>query len=110
PDLATAQQYVASGNFGWNSGMFVFPAKMFLQAMQWWLPENHKGLMEIAGDWNDSAKRQTTLERIYPTLKKISVDYAIMEPASKDSRISICIVPMNVQWMDVGSWATYGET
>jgi mannose-1-phosphate guanylyltransferase len=111
PDLATAQQYIASGAFGWNSGMFVFSAAMFLQAIRWWLPENHAGLMEIARDWNaGAAKRHATLGRVYPTLKKISVDYGVMEPASRDSRISICTVPMNVQWMDVGSWTSYGDT
>lgn len=112
PDAATAQQYLDSGDFGWNSGMFVFPAARFLDAMQWWLPENHAGLMEISRDWMDHAKRLATLARVYPNLKKISVDYGVMEPASKDPqhRISICTVPMNVQWMDVGSWTTYGET
>jgi len=113
PDAATAQQYVSSGNFGWNSGMFVFPAATFMRAMQWWLPENHAGLMEIASSWSaGGATRQAALERIYPNLKKISVDYGIMEPASNDPRhrIAICSVPMNVQWMDVGSWTSYGET
>lgn len=111
PDAAVAQQYVASGNFGWNSGMFVFPAASFMHAMQWWLPENYSGLMEIAANWL-GAKRQAVLDRVYPTLKKTSVDYGIMEPASKDpqQRITICTVPMNVQWMDVGSWTTYGDT
>ena len=112
PDLATAEKYIASGTFGWNSGMFVFPAAKFMQALQWWLPDNHAGLMEIARAWNDRAKRQAALGRIYPNLTKISVDYGIMEPASKDpqKRIAVCTVPMNVQWMDVGSWTTYGET
>ncbi len=112
PDRVTAEQYLASGTFGWNSGMFIFPAASFMQAMQIWLPENYDGLMTIARDWSDESKRCGTLERIYPNLKKVSVDFGIMEPASKDPehRVAICTVPMNVQWMDVGSWTTYGET
>jgi mannose-1-phosphate guanylyltransferase len=111
PDLVTAQQYLATGNFGWNSGMFVFGTAAFMTALARWLPENHVGLMEIAREWN-TGKRRATLEGIYPTLKKISVDYAVMEPAARDAQagITIGVVPMNVQWMDVGSWTTYGET
>jgi mannose-1-phosphate guanylyltransferase len=117
PDLATAQQYLASGRFGWNSGMFVFPAATFMQAMQRWLPDNHAGLMTIAGAWDDRDARRAALETIYPNLKKISVDYAIMEPAAREAGekgssapINIAVVPMNVQWMDIGSWPSYGET
>jgi len=90
--------------------MFVFGAARFLEALSWWLPENHAGLMEIGGSWRDAAARQAALQRIYPGLKKISVDYAVLEPASKDPRVQIITVPMNVQWTDVGSWITYGQT
>ncbi len=109
PDLATATSYVQSGKFHWNSGMFIFSAATFMQALSWYLPENYRGLMEIGNAWK-SANRQTVLESIYPALKKISVDFAVMEPAAKDSRITVCTVPMEVSWMDVGSWNAYGET
>jgi len=111
PDAATAKSYLEAGTFNWNSGMFVFSAAMFMEAMKWWLPENHAGLVKIADAWDTGiAKRQAVLNEIYPTLKKISVDYAVMEPASKDSRLSVCTVPMAVSWTDVGSWITYGDT
>jgi mannose-1-phosphate guanylyltransferase len=111
PDLATAESYLAAGTFNWNSGMFVFHAARFMEALERYLPANHQGLMEIAQAW-DSAKRQAVLDRIYPTLKKISVDFAVMEPASKDPQqpFSVCTIPMNVSWMDVGGWNSYGET
>jgi mannose-1-phosphate guanylyltransferase len=113
PELATATDYVASGRFNWNSGMYIFPAAMFMRAMQRYLPESHAGLIQIADVWNSPyAKRQAALEGVYPSLKRTSVDYGVMEPASKDPErtFAICTVPMNLQWMDVGSWTSYGET
>lgn len=118
PDAATAQSLVASGNFNWNSGMFIFNAAKFMEAMKWFLRENYEGLMRIGEVWNTLGAspqaaadlRQSIVNQIYPTLKKISVDYGIMEPASKDPRLTICTVPMNVKWTDIGSWPTYGET
>lgn len=110
PDQTTAEEYLKSGTFNWNSGMFIFSAATFMEALRWYMPESHRGLMEIAQSWNDDAKRQVTLERVYPTLKKISVDFAVMEPAAADSRLSICTIPMQVSWMDVGGWNAYGET
>lgn len=109
PDLATAQQYVSSGRFNWNSGMFVFAASTVMQALEWFMPENYRGLTRVAKAWS-SPSRQATLAEIYPTLKKISVDFALMEPASTDRRLSIATVPMNVSWMDVGSWISLGQT
>jgi mannose-1-phosphate guanylyltransferase len=111
PPLDKAKEYVASGEFNWNSGMFIFSAATYMDALQRFVPEIHAGLTKIADAWSASdAKRQTVLNEVYPTLKKISVDYAVMEPASRDPKITICTVPMNVSWMDVGSWISYGET
>lgn len=108
PDAAAAQSYVNSGRFNWNSGMFIFPAAQFMEALSRYMPESHLGLMKIANAW-DTKNRQAVLNEIYPTLKKISVDFAVMEPASRDPRITICTIPMDVNWMDVGSWTSYGE-
>ena len=112
PNAATAKSFVESGRFNWNSGMFVFHAATFMDALKRYMPENHAGLMKIGEMWGDRdrAKPRAALKEIYPKLKKISVDYGIMEPASKDPRLTICTVPMNVKWMDVGSWISYGET
>ena len=95
--------------FGWNSGMFVFHAGAFLESMQRSMPESHAGLLEIAAAWR-TPDRQTVLQRVYPTLPKNSVDYGIMEPAAQDAARTICCVPMNVTWLDVGSWPSYAET
>ena len=109
PDEATAQSYLDAGSFKWNSGMFVFSASGFLDALERFLPESAAGMNEIAAAWGTPAQ-QETLDRVYPTLPKVSVDYAIMEPASHDEHIHVCTVPMDVQWLDVGSWTAAGET
>jgi mannose-1-phosphate guanylyltransferase len=109
PDIATAESYLASGNFDWNSGMFVFSAASFLNALAQYAPESHAGLTQIASKW-DTPQRQDVLTEIYPTLPKLSVDYGIMEPVSSDDRWHICVVPMNVQWLDLGSWTSYANT
>jgi mannose-1-phosphate guanylyltransferase len=109
PDLERAQQYVASGNFSWNSGMFVMHAARCLEAIAWYRPDNAAGLARIADAWGTSRQAEV-LAQVYPTLPKTSVDYGLMEPAAADARRSIVEVPMNVQWKDVGSWPTWAGT
>lgn len=109
PDAATARGYLQSGDFGWNSGMFIFAAATFMRALSTFLPESHRGMHAIAEAW-DTPGRTAVLERVYPTLPKISVDYAVMEPAVAHPDFAVCAVPMDVAWMDVGSWPSYAET
>lgn len=109
PDLPRAQAYVESGAFNWNSGMFVWKAATFLEALRKFKPESHAGMLQIQHAWG-TAKQQEVIARVYPTLPKISVDYAVMEPASKDRDFSVCTVQMDVNWLDVGSWPSYAET
>ncbi len=109
PDEATATSYIESGNFAWNSGMFIFHAGTFLETLKRVQPENYAGIETIASALG-SEEEQSAIESVYPTLPKVSVDYGMMEPASDDDAIEICTVPMNVTWLDVGSWPTYGET
>ncbi|MEN0020641.1 MAG: mannose-1-phosphate guanylyltransferase [Planctomycetota bacterium] len=109
PDLATAEQYVASGKFGWNSGMFVFHAGTVMDCLSRFKPESYAGLAKIQAAFGTS-DYQRVLDDIYPTLPKISVDYALMEPASTDDNVTICGVDMPVNWLDVGSWPSYADT
>jgi mannose-1-phosphate guanylyltransferase len=121
PDARTAEEFVCTGRFSWNSGMFVFHAAKFMDAVKRFLPQNYAGLMKIGQAWAEPDRaeppaaadlRQAALREKYPLLKKISVDFGVMEPASRDpaAGLTICTIPMNVQWMDVGSWPQYGET
>jgi mannose-1-phosphate guanylyltransferase len=99
PDLPTAEAYVASGRHVWNSGMFFFTAGRILGEIERQLPELARGLAEI-----DSAARGPgagdAVERIFPGLPSISVDYGVMENA-EDLRC----VPASFGWCDLGSWA-----
>jgi mannose-1-phosphate guanylyltransferase len=111
PDLATARQYVEAGpeKFLWNSGMFVWRASTLLECIRRYAPENHAGLMRIADAW-DGPRRQAVLDEVYPTLKKTSVDYAVMEPASRDPAAPVVAIPMPLEWLDVGSWPSFAQT
>jgi mannose-1-phosphate guanylyltransferase len=109
PDRATAEAFLAAGTFGWNSGMFVFHAGAFMAAMERHLPESHAAMRRIAAAW-DGPEQQAVLDREYPELRKLSVDYGIMEPAAADPAITICAVAMDVRWADLGSWTSVAET
>jgi mannose-1-phosphate guanylyltransferase len=111
PDLPRATAYVQSGVFGWNSGMFVWKAATFMDALHKFKPESYEGLKRIQDAWGTD-RQQAVLNEVYPTLPKISVDFAVMEPASKsrDRQFSVCTVLMDLSWLDVGSWPSYGQT
>jgi mannose-1-phosphate guanylyltransferase len=109
PDVKTAQAYVDAGTFGWNSGMFIFSAREFLEALRKFKPRSYDGIARIGEAWGTSSQ-QAVLDEVYPLLPKISVDYAIMEPAAWDDEFSICTITLGVWWMDVGSWTSFGET
>ena len=109
PDAPRAQAYFESGHFGWNSGMFVFHAQTFLDTLKRFKPESHDGLLKIQHAWGTKDQKKV-LDEVYPTLPRISVDYAIMEPASRDSQVSVCTINTDVDWLDVGSWPSYAQT
>ncbi|WP_321472233.1 mannose-1-phosphate guanylyltransferase [uncultured Paludibaculum sp.] len=111
PDLETARNFLAAGpeRYLWNSGMFVWRADTLLDCIRRYEPTIHAALMEIAAAWNGPGRLET-LDRLYPQLKKISIDYAVMEPASRDDSMQVAAVPMPLQWLDVGSWPSFAET
>ncbi len=109
PPLEKAERYLASGTWGWNSGMFVYHAATFMELLADFQPASHEGLERIADAW-ETSRAAEVLESVYPTLPGISVDYGVMEPAATHEGVAICCVPMRVSWMDVGSWPSYGET
>lgn len=110
PEKAAADRYVESGRYYWNSGMFVWRCDTVLNELAIHLPQSHKGLMRIAEAWNTPA-RDATLNEVYTALPKISIDYAMMEPASQGKgKAFVAVVEMPVQWLDVGSWPALAET
>ena len=110
PDKPTADRYVESGRYYWNSGMFVWRADTVLNELATHLPDSYKGLSAIADAWG-TPRQDAVLNDIYPKLQKISVDFAVMEPAAQGKgKAQVMVVEMPVQWLDVGSWTTLAET
>jgi mannose-1-phosphate guanylyltransferase len=104
PKEELAREYLAAGTYAWNSGMFVWKARTILDQLRQHLPDAYEGLMKIADAW-DTPRQSEVLNAVYPTLPKISIDFAIMEKAPH-----VATIAMPIQWLDVGSWPSYGET
>ena len=75
PNITAATQYVDSGEYYWNSGMFTWQIATILDQIKMHLPNSYDGLMACGKDW-DSPKREQTINAIYPELLKISIDFA----------------------------------
>lgn len=102
PPLELAKRYVASGEYFWNSGMFVWRTATFLAQLARHLPDSHEKLGRIAAA--DGERRAALMRELYPTLTKISVDFAVMEKAERG-----VVVEMPCEWLDVGSWPSLRE-
>jgi mannose-1-phosphate guanylyltransferase len=99
PDRATAEQYCASGEFFWNSGIFVWRVQALLRELERQQPRIYNAVCRIADAW-DSAQREEVLRREYATLPKISIDYAVMEGCQ-----SALVLAAPFRWDDLGSWS-----
>ena len=105
PDLATAQQYVDSGNYFWNSGMFMFKASVYLAELKKHAPEMYSICEQaIASESKDLDFIRIDPE-IFATCPDDSIDYAVMEKTALAA-----MVPLDVGWSDVGSWSSLWET
>ncbi|RJX34634.1 MAG: mannose-1-phosphate guanyltransferase [Desulfarculus sp.] len=103
PDLATAQGYLASGRHLWNSGMFVWRARVLLEEIQRHLPELAAGLAELALALG-VPEQEAALARVYPRLPSISVDHGVLERSAR-----LRVVRADFGWSDVGSWEAMAE-
>lgn len=97
PDLETAKEYVATKNYSWNSGVFVFKVSVILKAFKKYLPKMYEQMDEIILA-RGTAEEETVLETIYPQLESISLDYGIMERAD-----CVQVIAGEYGWSDVGS-------
>lgn len=103
PERAVAEQYLASGRYWWNSGMFVWRARTFLDQLRQLLPETAAAVAELVA-------APARLDEIYPTLRKISVDYAIMEPVSQGrGSAQVLAVALPIEWQDIGGFAALAD-
>jgi mannose-1-phosphate guanylyltransferase len=91
PNLAKAQRYVESGNYFWNAGIFVWSTKSILEELHRYAPDL-MGPLQQAFDSN-------RITQVFPTLKKISIDYAVMEHSQK-----VYVIPGKFDWDDIGDW------
>ena len=110
PDAASAASFVAAGpgRYLWNSGMFLWRASRFLELVGRYEPELLAAVSRIASSAGGPGFA-AALALAYPSIKKISVDYGVMEPASKDPDVLIAALPLAIEWLDVGSWPAYGQ-
>jgi mannose-1-phosphate guanylyltransferase len=106
PSYDVAESYVKSGNYLWNAGMFVWRVDVFLAELSRQQPQLAAGISRIAQAW-DSPVREEVLGEVWPTLPRISVDYAVMEGAATVGRVGT--VPGDFGWNDVGDFHTLGE-
>ena len=101
PDLKTAEEYIASGDYTWNSGMFIWKASVILDKFKELVPDIYGDLIEIQNALG-TEKEQETINEIYPNIRKISIDYAVMEPSSQKNEV--LVIPGDFGWNDIGSW------
>ncbi|WP_157426505.1 mannose-1-phosphate guanylyltransferase [Agromyces salentinus] len=107
PDLETARDYVDGGAHLWNAGMFIAKASTLLEELARTKPELHAGLIELAAAWDDPATRGPAVDRIWPKLEKIAIDYSVAEPAADAGRL--VVVRGHFQWDDVGDFASLAK-
>ena len=103
PDLETAESYLESGQYAWNSGMFVWKASVILGYFERLLPDIYECLVKI-GDAMGTDHEKQVIQEVYPVIPKISVDYGIMERAK-----GVLMVEGDFGWNDVGSFDALEE-
>ncbi len=98
PNEDLAREYVGSGEYFWNSGIFVWKAATVLAVLAQQKPQLEAAVRRIADAW-ETPRRDEVLRAEYPGLERVSIDYAVMEKAS-----DVLVVQAPYQWDDVGSW------
>jgi len=106
PSAERAAAYLRSGRYLWNASMFLWRVDVFLAELARQQPDLHAGLRRIAAAWH-GPRREDRLGEIWPTLPRISVDYAVMEGAAAAGLVGT--VPGNFGWNDVGDFHTLGD-
>ena len=110
PDLETARGYLAAGpeRYLWNSGMFVWSAATFLRALDTFCADDAATLRRLGAAYGTPAYDGLAGE-LWGSLRKRSVDYAVMEPASTSPEFTVAALALATRWLDVGSWPALGD-
>lgn len=106
PNAEKAREFLETGNYLWNSGMFIWGARTLANAIREHLPETAPYLEEIAASFG-TRKFEGTFSKLYPKCENISVDYAVLEPRSAkgERKSNLFCIPADFGWNDLGSWA-----
>ena len=110
PDRARAEEFVASGNYAWNSGIFLWSARTLAKAMREHCPAMAPLLERIAAA-HGTAEFERVFAEVYPQCENISIDFAVLEPRSAKGEMGseIYCLPADFAWNDLGSWAALHE-
>ncbi|MGB6063497.1 MAG: mannose-1-phosphate guanylyltransferase [Desulfomonilaceae bacterium] len=100
PDRTTAEKYLTAGTYLWNSGMFVWKVSAIIEAFEKYSPSVNHSIKAIAPYFN-TPREPEAIREAYASVESISIDYAIMEKAA-----NVLVLPIDVEWNDVGSWAS----
>ena len=103
PDRIKAQEFLAAGNFYWNSGIFAWKTKLILAKIQEYLPALDRGLKEIEPHLG-TAHEEEALAQLFPALPDVSIDYGVMEKEK-----NVLMVEGNFDWDDLGSWTALAK-
>ena len=99
PDLETAKKYLADGNYLWNAGIFVWNIKTITDSLRAYKPNLAEDMEKMLATGQ--------VDTIFPQCEKISIDYAVMEPASVDKKVYT--YPADFGWSDLGNWQSLHE-
>ena len=110
PNQNRAEEFLAAGNYYWNSGMFLWSARTLANAVREHLPETAPLLETIAAAYG-TPQFDEVFQAVYPKCENISVDYAVLEPRSAKGEHSshLYCIPAEFSWNDLGSWASLYE-
>lgn len=98
PNIELARTFIASGDFLWNAGIFIWQIKSIIKAFEQYQPEMYE-VFAAEQQYFNTPEEQNALERVYPFCTNISIDYAIMEKAN-----NVYVIPSSFGWSDLGTW------
>jgi mannose-1-phosphate guanylyltransferase len=103
PDERRASEFLSSGNYVWNSGIFIWPTSLLFEMISRFAPDIYDALSVIDGVIG-TPREEETIERVYLSMRSISIDYAIMERAE-----DALVIPAGMGWNDMGTWPEVAE-
>lgn len=109
PDAETAEDYVSSGDYFWNSGMFILHAEIWLRAMERFRPDILEACMRAVDSGREDGAFFRAGRDAFLQCPADSIDYAVMEKAAGDPEFECVVVPFDDGWSDIGSWKSVWE-